>query len=312
MRAPEINASPLETYRGDFLQKVKDTNASTVTVLAAEQDSATAEPEPSAKKASSGVGIVSVIAGIVLVLLGGIGAYFGYMRYVVKSAPVLLTPTVTAPIFFDEKEEISGNTPATLQQAISDSLNKALAPNAVRLLYTTTATSTGSDIFSKLQFPVPGILLRNIVSAQSMAGIINSDGTASPFFILSVASYQDTFAGMLSWEPTMPNDLGTLFLPQTMPVSTTTATTTIQTATTTLKTTVKTVVKAATSTPAVPATTLVFHDQVVDNHDVRIYQDAQGHSVLVYGYWNKTTLVIAHDPDAFTEILGRLATKNTQ
>ena len=55
-----------------------------------------------------------------------------------------------------------------------------------------------------------------------------------------------------------------------------------------------------------------FHDEVVSNHDVRIYRDAAGKSILLYGYWNQFTLVIARDPAAFTEILGRLATSRSQ
>ena len=116
---------------------------------------------------------------------------------------------------------------------------------------------------------------------------------------------------MLAWEPTMPSDMSALFPPYPSPVSITTAATTT-TATTTSKTKSKTPAKAATSTPPAPVIAPAFHDQVIDNHDARIYLDALGRSILVYGYWNQTTLVIARDPAAFTEILGRLATSGTQ
>ena len=55
-----------------------------------------------------------------------------------------------------------------------------------------------------------------------------------------------------------------------------------------------------------------FVDEVVRNHDVRVYRDATGKSVLLYGYWNQTTLVIARDVAAFTELLQRLATSRAQ
>ena len=57
---------------------------------------------------------------------------------------------------------------------------------------------------------------------------------------------------------------------------------------------------------------IFFFDEVVANHDVRIYRDAEGRSILLYGYWNQTTLVIARDPSAFAEILGRLATSRRE
>ena len=127
-----------------------------------------------------------------------------------------------------------------------------------------------------------------------MAGIVNlapssvvgTGGKQSPFFILSVASYGDTFAGMLSWEPTMPRDLGALFHSYLTNVSTSTS---------------------ATSTPKVSAP-ILFRDEVISNHDVRIYRDAEGRSILLYGYWNQTTLIIARDPEAFIEIAGRIST----
>ena len=315
VRAPEIKGSPLETYAGDFLDKVKDTRASTATVLAAEEDAKITEEAP--KK--SGWGIVSIIAGVVLLLAGGTGVYVGYTSYLAKTQPVVLAPTVSAPIFVDEQRQIIGETPAAILDAIFQSMNQPPAPNSVRLLYTNISTTTGNDIFSALQFSAPAVLLRNIVALESMAGIVNIGGTVSPFFILSVTSYTDTFAGMLSWESTMPSDLSSLFPPYT-PTAPTVSTTTPLAATTTATTTKKVATKkapaktatstVATSTP--PTLALGFRDEVVDNHDVRVYRDAQGSSVLMYGYWDKTTLVIARDPSSFTEILRRLATSHTQ
>jgi peptidoglycan hydrolase-like protein with peptidoglycan-binding domain len=69
---------------------------------------------------------------------------------------------------------------------------------------------------------------------------------------------------------------------------------------------------AATTTPPAPLVTIGFRDEVVANHDVRIYRDGEGRSVLLYGYWNQTTLVIARNPPSFTEILQRLATSRME
>jgi hypothetical protein len=138
-----------------------------------------------------------------------------------------------------------------------------------------------------------------------MAGVINVAGNQSTFFILSSASYSETFSGMLSWESTMPHDLSTLFPAYpapVVPVATSTATsTTTKTATTTSKTTI-----------TVPVFIAGFRDEVVNNHDTRVYRDAQKRSVLIYGYWDQKTLVIARDEAAFTEILKRLAAAHTQ
>lgn len=301
---PEVPKETLKTYSSDFLDKVKEMHASTATVLAAEQDSVTRAPQAEPEKASRG-GMLYVIAGVVLLVAGAAGAYVTYSHYLTASLPVMPVLSVSAPIFVDEREQISGTGPALLQ-AIKESMSRPLASGSVRLLYFANATSTGS-VFSALRTSAPGILSRNVNTAGSMAGIVYIDGSQSPFFILSVSSYGNTFAGMLSWESIMSQNLSGIF-PAYPAVSVSLASTSSSQATTTSNMKVK----VATSTSPAPAFIPAFHDEVVSNHDVRVYRDVVGRSVMLYGYWNQTTLVIARDPSAFTEILKRLATSRTR
>lgn len=286
--APEsIKPTPLKTYASDFSDRMKEVHASTATVLAAEQD---AVPQMyQSAPGSSQSGFFYILAGVALLVASGFGVYFAYTHYSASLAPIILAPTVSAPIFVDEREQISGNG-AALLQAINQSINKPLAESAVRLLYTADATTTNNSVFLALHEPAPNVLLRNINASGGMAGIVNTGGSPSntlgtgqsPFFILSVSSYNNTFSGMLSWEATMSKNLEPLF--PRYEIASTTATTTIA----------------------------GFRDEVVGNHDVRIYRNTAGQSVLLYGYWNQETLIIARDPAAFAEILQRLATSRTQ
>jgi hypothetical protein len=286
--------APIETYSGDFLQMVKETHASTATVLAAEQDKAQ-KWVPQATPEKSRGNLLYIIAGVVLLIAGSTGAYVAYTRYLSAIVPIVPLLGVSAPIFVDEREQVSGSG-TVLLKAIETSVARPLASNAVRLLYSTNATA---DIFSSLFVGAPDILLRNVNAGGSMAGIVNAGGSKSVFFILSVSAYGNTFSGMLSWEKSMPRDFGALW--GAYP-STSSSVTTSQ-ATTTTKTT---------ATTTVSRTQLSFHDEVVANHDARVYRDSAGRSVLLYGYWNQTTLVIARDPAAFAEILQRLATSRAQ
>ena len=286
---PSEGPTPIHTYAEDFTSRVKETNASPVTVLAAEQDAAPAPSAPEAPPRGAGAGLWYVAAGVLLLVAGAAGASVAYTRYRAETAPVAPAPVASAPIFVDERAQVSG-AGAALAQAISDSLSHPPAAGAVRLLSLAGATTTGASVFSALALPAPDILLRNINASSSMAGIVNEAGAASPFFILSVASYRDTLAGMLSWEATMPRDLAPLF-PPPAPAATSAAT------------------SAATTTNALPVNApLSFRDEVVANHDVRVYGDAAGDSTLLYGYWDPSTLVIARDAAAFTELVNRLAT----
>ncbi len=363
--------TPIETYASDFSDRMKETHASTATVLAAEQDSLQGAPLATSQKPSRKN--LSYIIGTLLLIAGAGGAYFAYTHYLKITAPVVLMPSVSAPIFVDDREQISGEGPV-LMQAIEESVSRPLAQGTVRLLYTASSTDNIESVFSALNVPAPDILLRNIQAAGSMAGILNVDGSQSPFFILSVLSYRDTFSGMLSWESSIRGDLGLLFPPY--PTATSTATST-PILTTTLflgehgeevkslqqvfadngllsvpptgfyglltekaveafqsahniisfgspsttgygsvgpKTLAEINMFFATSTTtASPAiTSTAFSDEVVSNHDVRIYHDVTGKSILLYGYWDQKTLIIARDPAAFTEILQRLATSRAQ
>ncbi len=270
---------------------MRDTRASTATVLAAEQD---ANFAPFARKQSSRGNALYISLGIVLLILGGAGAYWGYARYASIHAPVILAPAVTSPIFVDTAQTVTGSG-AALAQAIEQSVTMPLKDGTVRFLHFPASASTTESIFGALDLSTPGTLTRNLNAAGSMAGVVNVNGAQSPFFILSVDSYSETFAGMLAWEPKLLNALGALYPPfaESIAQATSTATTTTASIATT----------TSTSTSAAQG----FEDMTIDNHDVRAYLDAQGRTRIVYGYWDQHTLVIARDGAAFTEILDRLA-----
>lgn len=291
-------SSFIETYAGDFSDKIKDEHASVATVLAAEQDSLPNTSKTVPKNPRDNY--FYIIAGVTLLIISGVAVYSAYERYRTNTLPIVLTQTVPAPLFVDEREQITGNGSA-LEQAIIKSVAHPLAQGNARLLYDDTSTES---IFSRLSF-VPGVLVRNIRAGGSVAGVVNIDGVQSPFFILSVTSYGNSFSGMLSWETVMPYTLDGLFPPYPLP-----RTSVYESATSSLQ--AGTTAKAVVATTSVAAIFSSFHDEVVSNHDVRVYRDAAGKSVMLYGYWDRSTLVIARDSKAFTEITQRIAHARTQ
>ncbi len=278
---------PIETYSSDFSDHLRDTDASAMTVLAAQQDAPSVAPRPPSHVLANALYFG---ASLVLLLVGVVGAYGAYQYYERGRAPVAVTSAVSAPIFVDERAAISG-TGLVLERAIAQSVATPPAEGMVRLLYTTDATSTDNNIFLAMQLPAPGELLRNLALSGGMAGVLTSNGQASPFFILPVASYADTFAGMLDWEPTLPESMRLLYPPYPSAGTTTTGT--------------------ATSTVRAPQPVGTFIDEIVANHNTRVYKGASGHTVLLYGYWNQSTLIIARNSAAFTEIVNRLANSSS-
>jgi hypothetical protein len=89
---------------------------------------------------------------------------------------------------------------------------------------------------------------------------------------------------MLGWEPTMATDLALLY-PSASPTTST---------------------GAAPQIIAVPR----FIDSTVANHDVRVLKDSANQTILIYGYRDKETLIIAKNESAFTALLVRLSAAN--
>lgn len=279
----EPGLSPIETYASDFSDHLKETDATPASILAAEQDAgspSTPQPAPASVRPSRS-GAWYIAGGAVLIVIASVVAFLAYARYASSPQPIVLAPDLSVPITVDERAQVSG-TGEALMGSIAQSVRTPIKEGTVRLLYLA-ASTTATSVFSSLDLSTPDILARNVNAAGSMAGVIVTNGVQSPFFILSVASYGDTFSGMLSWEPDMPSDLSPLFPAYAPTVASTSA------------------------TSSAPAQAAGFRDEVVGNHDVRVYRDAQGQSVILYGYWNQGTLVIARDPEAFSVLLERLA-----
>lgn len=286
---PAYTTPPLKTYAGDFTEQVQNTGASAATILAAEGDAGkVAEPIP----VPPSHGLLYGIAGTILLIAGGVGAYYAYLQYSSNITPApVVKQTIATPIVFDTEEAVTG-TDGTLLQTISASVANPISAGAIRYL-SLASSSPNESVFTLLKPNAPDILLRNVRGQGSVAGVVTVTGTQSPFFILSVSSYSDTFSGMLQWEGSMLKDTNMSALYPFYPLQSASSTAT----------------KSGSSTSSLPQVLApFFHDEVVNNHDTRVYRDPSGKSIVMYGYWDPSTLIIARDPAAFTLILERLAT----
>lgn len=268
-----LDPQPLQTYSTDFADRVQETHASAATLIAAEADAgqiAPAVPPPPASKKP----LIIAVLGTLCIIGGGVGTYIAYVRYETSQAPVYhaINTFPPTPITVDERVVVAGSRDV-LRTSFLDAVTKPLASSTVRLISITgsSGTSTGAvNMLSALAPAAPSVLVRNIDPAKSMVGVISVDGVQSPFFILATTSYKDTFSGLLSWEPYLLADLS--------------------------------IYAIASSTPA-PR----FNDEIVANHDVRILRDTTKQSLVLYGYWDPSTIIIARDPAAYAVLIDRLA-----
>jgi hypothetical protein len=290
--------APLHTYKSDFADFSKKEGATPLTILAAQQDSRTqAQPVFTTQKKGAWV---PILLGVLLIVGGG-GIIFGGVFYLMNRPIAPEEILVPSLIFADERFRLSG-TPSELQVQLANLSASSLREGGVAVAYITYSTTTpegdvieepasGGALIANLSLTAPDILLRN-TEPSSTVGVVRINNETRPYFILRVSSYERTFAGMLTWEETIKEDLS-LFYPSYP--ATVVATTT------------------ASSTPIVPIVPpSEFVDETIANHDVRILKDSEGRSILLYGYRDKQTLIIARNEAAFVELVTRLSATRAQ
>ncbi|CAN5768215.1 hypothetical protein BH11PAT2_BH11PAT2_03640 [soil metagenome] len=295
---PNAGASPLHTFSSDFSDRIDSQRASTFSVLASQSDAGPAAIVATKKRSR----LVPILAGVVL-LLCGIGAVAGALLYSNKTNTVPMVAGVPSLLTFDESVEVKG-TGANLMQAVADVAGQASVSGNVIVTYVTAPGTTGGNIpqqggalIKLLPLNAPDILMRNIDDASTV-GTVAAGTESRPFLVLRVNSYERTFAGMLAWEPTLAASLSTFF-PAYTDVSTAVVAST-----------------TSTTSPAVSAPIAIaspfFSDAVVANHDVRVLRDSKGRSLILYGYADKDTLVLARDEAAFTALISRITATKSQ
>ena len=309
---PADAPSPFHSFSTDFRARTDAASASPFSVLAAEQDAnkqARRAPTPEKKG-----GLLVVVLGVVLIVGAITGSYALYLyigaRHVVPTV-VLHVPSLIFADGYKKLEGTGGDLLQSLAMAASNPIDTGTAtvtyveqPVTGQTGVVAGAPAPGGVLIKELSLPAPDLLLRNIAQ-ESTVGVIHEGGDARAFFILRVSSYERTFAGMLTWEPLMARDLSLLY-PLYPSDPTEQAPVNLNTASTT-----------ASSTQPIPTKTQNsvvskerFEDAVVANRDVRILRDTRGRSIMLYGYADKETLIIARSESAFSALLVRLAAGN--
>ena len=310
----EEGPSPLHTYTSDFSDRIDSQSASTFSVLAAQSDASGTIANVIPQKKSNKSALI-VAFSVLLLLVGGAGAYGAY-RYVATRSFVPVLATVPSLVFADEREAVAGEG-TILMQAVANSALKELGQGKVRVLYLTEASTAqnnqpivtalpGGRLIGALQLPAPDILLRNI-GEQSTTGIVHAGEESRVFFILRVLSYERTFAGMLTWESKLADQLELFYPPYPAPPPPPTVVTT--------KKLIKGKLVVSTSTVETVAPQIEaprFIDEITSNHNVRALKDGSGKTILLYGYRDKETLIIARDENAFAELSNRLSATKQQ
>jgi len=301
--APESLVKPLETFQHDIESVVQHDNVSVLTIATAEaerrSDAGEVEPEVKKEKTRSMVLTIAMIMGGFIFLVAASGA-LAYLVTRTSSVPITTTATPQTPfISVDAVKEIT-ITPDESRDTVMANLDAARQATSLSLglmsqllVSESSTTPTGTvtepllaqDFFTFIAPNIPATLARSFESYLLGVHVYNGN---QAFAIMHVYSYEDAYAGMLSWEPYLQKDLSPLFnytpsprIPEEGIATTSTSTTDqfIQTG---------------------------FVDKIVENHDARVLENENGDIYLLWTFLDRNTLVITTNDATLREIISRL------
>lgn len=287
----DFDIPSVHTLKDDLDYLVQGQKLSMVKAAALEQDKKlkSAAVEKVAQRPRRGTGRIlkTVALAFVLVIVGG-GA-LGAIALIAGQRRVD-TPVPLSSIMFSEQTlsfPLDGLTARDVKSKLSLSRTQVpLSLGAMARLVPTyeqstesgaaTTIATTDEFFTAIGAQLPEGFTRSL-SREYFLGVHALDSTV-PVLVIPVAVYERAFAGMLSWEGRMNDDLAPLFTP--IPAQIVTQDGTIISRT--------------------------FEDVIIQNYDVRIMKDFSGTIRLLYAFPTRDILIIAESPNSFIESLARL------
>ena len=287
---------PLRTYEGDVAEALARKKSSVMSMVVAENKRETGSESISNKPPSQvGKKLLLVLVSFIFIGAGITGAYYLYLKSpLVPDEPVKQAVKIASIVTPDIQKVISVNSMKRDQLItfLSSEFQKyeVGADKILELIPTTTSGSTtlrvtGSQFINTLELDMPDILKRSLTD-RWMLGIHNSNEQDLPFMIFTTDFFQNAFAGMLKWEPSMPENLANLLgfrdrAQSNDPLSTT----------------------SIASFFNIRGT---FEDKTVRNRDVREFISERGEMLFLYAFIDENTIIIATSESTISALLDRI------
>ncbi len=288
----------IETYTSDVAKAIKKDNVSAMQIALAEQRKQqdrqySGAIVPDDKSHSLFVKILFGALFLILVILG----YLWWAGYLTPKNTVVqnqvnnpqTTQKEISPIKIEQRQIISidGKDSISIKNDISKAKNGTVDSATIKEIVLGTQTSgsvskiNSADLFAKLETHAPDQLIRALGSDYIM-GVYGSSPRET-FMIFTVKSYDNAFAGMLSWESYINEDVGEIF-DRNIQQSTKTATSSNMT------------------------NQRVFTDKILFNKDTRILNNNEGQARILYSFIDPRTLIIVSSETGLRELVSRLTT----
>lgn len=277
----------IHTYSSDMADAVREQEATVIKIALAEKERKEREKYIEQDKKNFSSNIFYVIGGIALVV-SSIWATSYFIQKGKEASSIAVKKTTVDTLIKTDEQVMIDVTNITNKQdlisAIKTEKSKEIKIGNTKsiVLYTKTDTETklvsAQDLIDKLNINLPGPLARSF-GESFMLGIYQTGGQRNIFLIFSTNDYNSSFAGMLSWEPTILSSVFTLFS-----------------------------VNVSSSLDSVFETP--WQDKIILNKDSRVLSLADGTELLSYMFIDKNKLILTDKEDTIKEMIQRLVTQN--
>ncbi|NBV76881.1 hypothetical protein EBR66_01835 [bacterium] len=274
--------SGMHTLKDDLVHAARVQNITVIKATALEEQKRHQEKPKDFDKAVARSKVSPALTASSILFVLGVAALVG----VYLAMPQATETTVAVPdsLMFAEQTArfpLNQESSSDTRRLLSSLRNQGVTLGAMLRIAATTNSSGEDRLASAEEFirslgtQAPESFMRSLQGIPFI-GIHSVDQNA-PVLVFKVSSYENAFAGMLSWEKTINQDLSPFFtaIPDT-------------------------VVKNG-----VP-TVRTFSDEVIKNYDIRALRDDNGKIVMYYSFPSRSILIIAESPFSFTELLTRL------
>ncbi|MBX4189555.1 hypothetical protein KW785_03115 [Candidatus Parcubacteria bacterium] len=234
--------------------------------------------------------LLLIVGTVVLLGLGGGGAWYAYTQYQVKTA----LPDINIPVnqFATPQSTFNINTSTltreTLINVIRTERGASVPTGSIHKLELREGQGESAELLTTERFLVhyleteaPASLIRAFDPLFMLATLGASPGEASAhtFMIVKLDSFENAFPGMLLWEATLSKDLLPLFAPDSI------------------------IEGVASST--------VFSDITIQNKDARVLKNPQGKTVLLYSFYDNNYLIITDNELSLRQIISAMNARKT-
>lgn len=274
----------IRTFQGDVAQALSSQEESLVSIQQKEAERRKLSGIPLEEKDEDHKNFVFLLIGsLFFLIVGSVGGWYAFQVYKERTAPpVLVVPE--SRLIAPNREvvmDVSNLSRESLALKFRESISKTGLGELTHVVFRegaleTSSLLTPSSLMKLLESRAPGSLVRAF-DKVFMAGAIEQ----SPFLIIKLSSFENAFAGMLTWEENMADDLTPIF-------------------------------GNAEEVKATPVPS-VFKDVILRNKDVRVLSFAASttegireETVLLYSFFDNKMLIITDSLEALQTLIDRL------